>query len=123
MLSSNETSVDYLDRDRLEKFYGDDKKQLELVLTIFINEVIPDLFVVEQHLNQEQWNEAADTAHKERPWLGMAGLTSLETKLFQFEKAAKFNPDAATLLDRWAAIKTGVEQMVPLLREELKQLK
>lgn len=122
MIYSNETSVDYLDRVRLDKFYGDDKNQLTLVLTIFLNDVVRDLYVVEQFLNQEKWTEAADTAHKERPWLGMAGLTSLETKLFQFEKQAKFNPEPTTLLEMWASIKMGVEQMIPVLEEELKQL-
>lgn len=112
----------FIDHERLDRLHDGSRSQIISVLHLFLDEVMPDFGPLDEAVRQHQWPEAADMAHKIVPWVGMVGLTTLETELRNLEIRAKTTPDADGVTDQWLRFKTGLNQAVPLLRQELARL-
>ncbi|QJW88322.1 Hpt domain-containing protein [Spirosoma taeanense] len=111
-----------IDHERLNKLHSGDRRQIISVFQLFLDEVLPDFLELEQGMQQQQWPEVADMAHKIVPWVGMVGLTSLETELRSLEKQAKHNPTTQSMTASWDRFKAGLDRTVPLLRQELARM-
>lgn len=110
-----------LDQQRLKALHGDDRKMLALALSMFLDEIIPEFDAMGSLVTAQQWPEFAEQAHKMLPWLGMAGLTSLEHDLRRLEQDAKTAPDPDRLRTGWQAFTTTLDRMKPLLEAELQR--
>ena len=111
-----------IDHDRLDRLHDGSRNQIVSVLHLFLDEVMPDFDPLDEAVRQHQWPEAADMAHKIVPWVGMVGLTTLEMELRDLEIRAKTKPDAEGVTNHWLRFKTGLNQALPLLRQELDRL-
>lgn len=119
MMASSTPTIDY---ERLDRLHGGSRSQILAVTTLFLDDVLPDFDPLADAVRQQQWASVADMAHKIVPWIGMVGLTSLETELRQLEIRAKTNPVANELTNHFWQIRDGIDQAIPLLRQELDKL-
>ncbi|WP_192579084.1 Hpt domain-containing protein [Fibrisoma limi] len=111
-----------IDHERLNRLHGGDQRQIVNVLTIFIDEVMPDFDDLEGSIQQEMWPDVADKAHKILPWMGMAGLTSLESELRSLEQLAKTNPAPDVLINHWKQFRQALGETLPLVIQERNRL-
>ncbi|GAB3886382.1 Hpt domain-containing protein [Spirosoma agri] len=116
------TIVHSIDYERLRKLHSHDERLIINVLTLILDEVLPDFDTIEANIQKQEWAEAAHTAHQLIPWVGMAGLTSLENELRTFEQVAKRNPNADDIRSAWYQFRAGLDEAIPLLQQELTNL-
>jgi len=123
MLTTPTTVTHTIDHERLNRLHSGDQQQIVNVLTIFIDEVMPDFDDLEGSIQQQVWADVVDKAHKIIPWIGMAGLTSLETELRSLEQLAKTNPAADVLTTHWNRFRQGLGDTLPLVIQERNRLR
>lgn len=122
MADSNPVALHAIDYQRLDELYDGDKEQIASLFELFLDEVFPDFDAIENEINQQNWTEVAQIAHKMLPWVGMVGLTALEAKLRTIEAQAKAGSNTDDMMTTWNQFKTGLNQAMPLIREELVKL-
>lgn len=122
MNTTNTSTTSIIDYERLDRLYDGSPSMLAYGLAVFLDEVLLDIDRLEQEIGQQQWPVVADTAHKIVPWVGMVGLTGLESQLRELELQAKQKPVATTLVEQWLSFKVGLDQAIPLLQQELARL-
>ncbi|QMW05844.1 Hpt domain-containing protein [Spirosoma foliorum] len=122
MADSNSVALHAIDYNRLNELYDGDNEQIASLFELFLDEVLPDFDEIENEIDQQNWSEVAQIAHKMLPWVGMVGLTALEAKLRAIEAQAKAGSDKAEIMATWMQFKTGLSQARPLIREELVRL-
>ncbi|GAB4045375.1 Hpt domain-containing protein [Spirosoma litoris] len=122
MADSNPVALHAIDYNRLNELYDGDNEQIASLFELFLDEVLPDFDEIENEIEQQNWSEVAQIAHKMLPWVGMVGLTALEAKLRAIEAQAKAGSGKAEIMATWKQFKTGLSQAMPLIREELVRL-
>lgn len=122
MTSSHHTFNSLLDQERLVELYGEDKEYAADMFQTFLNEVIPDFKQFDQLIEQEDWTALGAHAHKLKPTLGMVGLSKLEEQMHKIEKLAKTKRNIDTLQSQWKDFWLNLEQILPVLKEELQKL-
>ncbi|GAA4405056.1 hypothetical protein GCM10023187_23100 [Nibrella viscosa] len=111
-----------LDHERLYQLHGDSRSMLLIALDMFLDEVLVDFSVLENAVRSQNREEIADMGHKLVPWLGMVGLTHLETQLRQLVALAKSNADSTAITHSWEVFKTELDHMIPLVEAERRRL-
>ena len=122
MADFNQDRLHIIDYDRLNELYDGDNEQIASLFELFLDEEFPDFQVIENQIHQQHWPEVANIAHKMLPWVGMVGLTALETKLRRIETHAKMGTNTEEIISDWYQFKTGLDQATPLIRQELLKL-
>lgn len=113
---------DLLDKKRLFELYGEDKEYAADMFQAFMNDVLPDFQQFEQLIEQQDWNGLGVHAHKLKPALGMVGLSKLEEQMNEIEKLSKTNKNTDILQSQWKEFRLNLEQILPVLKEELEAL-
>ncbi|MEA5460781.1 PAS domain S-box protein [Arcicella sp. LKC2W] len=107
-----------LDQLSLEQLYGEDKEYAAEMFQTFLNDVLPDIYQLQLHASNQDWEEISKEAHKLKPTLAMVGLTSMEPKIIEIEKIAKENPNEELSVSVQGFIEE-LEGYLPTLRETL----
>ncbi|GAB3897610.1 hypothetical protein GCM10028803_15960 [Larkinella knui] len=114
--------TEQLDRDRLLQLYEDDTDMLITSIETFLEEVLPTFQELERLIESQDWTAVTGRTHQLRPWLGMVGLTRLESKLCEIEELAKKDPNHTTVMNSYHNFNTDLARMVPVLKSELHEL-
>lgn len=122
MADSDLVAYHVIDYQRLNELYDGDTEQIASLFELFLDEEYPDFQDIEHKIDQKQWPEVANIAHKMLPWVGMVGLTNLEAKLRNIESQAIDGSSTGEIMGIWNQFKTGVNQAIPLIRQELVKL-
>ncbi|MVM34771.1 Hpt domain-containing protein [Spirosoma sp. HMF4905] len=122
MADSDPVALHIIDYQRLNELYDGDNEQIASLFELFLDEVFPDFDEIEAEIDQQNWPEVAQIAHKMLPWVGMVGLTALEAKLRTIETQAKAGANTDDIMATWNQFKTGLDQATPLIRQELVKL-
>lgn len=122
MADSDSVASHIIDYQRLNELYDGDTEQIASLFELFLDEEFPDFEEIEHKIEQKQWSEVAITAHKMLPWVGMVGLTTLEAKLRIIEAQAIEGSSTGEIMTTWNQFKTGLNQAMPLIRQELVKL-
>lgn len=122
-MADSESVVSHvIDYHRLNELYDGDTEQIASLFELFLDETFPDFQDIETKIEQNLWPEVANQAHKLLPWVGMVGLTTLETKLRSIEAQATDGSGKEEILATWHQFRTGLDQAVPMIRQELVKL-
>ena len=111
-----------LDRQRLTELYGIDRAAAADMFSTFLSDIVPDLLQLPSLCQAQNWAELLRQAHKLKPTLGMVGLTSLETTMQRLEKAARQASDPDLLSVYCQEVATALQQMIPVLEDEIQLL-
>ncbi|GAB3933691.1 Hpt domain-containing protein [Larkinella terrae] len=117
-----DNGIDFLDRERLVRLYEDDTEMLISAIETFLDEVVISFSELENLTGSQNWEGLSELTHQLRPWLGMVGLTSLETRLWEIEMLARENPNAEILMISCTDFNRNLSKMTPILQLELKEL-
>ena len=122
MADSDSVASHIIDYQRLGELYDGDNEQIASLFELFLDEEFPDFEEIEHKIEEKQWPEVANIAHKMLPWVGMVGLTTLEAKLRHIETQATAGSSTQEIMVTWNQFKTGLNQAMPLIRQELVKL-
>ncbi|MVM37351.1 Hpt domain-containing protein [Spirosoma sp. HMF3257] len=122
MADSNSIALHTIDYQRLNELYDGDNEQIASLFELFLDEVFPDFGEIENEIERQNWPEVAQITHKMLPWVGMVGLTALEAKLRTIEAQAKAGSARDEIMVTWSQFKLGLNQSMPIIREELVKL-
>jgi PAS domain S-box-containing protein len=112
-----------LNRACLIEMYGEDKEYAADMFQTFLSEVVPDFGNLKEMINREDWESLAKAVHKLKPTLAMVGLTELEKRMLDFEEEVKLSPTKETLQATWEGIFNDINQSLPLIHNELANLR
>ncbi|GAB4018534.1 Hpt domain-containing protein [Spirosoma sp. KCTC 42546] len=122
MADSDSVVSHVIDYQRLNELYDGDTEQIASLFELFLDETFPDFQDIDTKIDQHSWPEVASQAHKLLPWVGMVGLTTLETNLRSIEAQVADGAGKEEILATWNQFKTGLNQAIPLIRQELVKL-
>jgi CheY-like chemotaxis protein/HPt (histidine-containing phosphotransfer) domain-containing protein len=115
-------SSSFLDHDRLNDLYGDDKEYAADMIQTFFDEVLPDFTIIDELFIQNDLDAVAQYLHKVKPTLGMVGLTDLEEQINEFETKVKIETNADNLKPAWNDFQIQLKNALPMLQKELQKL-
>ncbi|WP_128547090.1 Hpt domain-containing protein [Larkinella soli] len=118
----NEVHGHRLDHERLRQLHADDDGMIASAIEMFLSDVLSNFLEMDNLVCRQDWEELAGLSHQLRPWLGLVGLTSLESSLKDLESQIKTGPDPQALQTHWSQFRAGLSRMTPVLEEELQRL-
>ncbi|WP_338876101.1 Hpt domain-containing protein [Spirosoma sp. SC4-14] len=122
MEASDKNLVAVIDYERLVSLYGDNPRLIRNTFGLFLDSVLPDFEKLDRDVYLQQWPEIANAMHQVLPWLGMVGLTQLETDFRNLEDMVKGNPQSEPFLTAWGQFKSGFDLGVVKIRDELARM-
>lgn len=126
IVNTQKTTPMVLDRQQLEIMYGDDKEYAIEMFATFLEEVLPEFSTFADRVTKKDWYAVGRLAHKLKPTLSMVGLTMLDRSLNRVIKLVngltEHPSDETELQQLCANFERDLEQMLPLVRDELDRI-
>lgn len=107
----------YLDQSILEQLYGDDLHYAASIFEIFIEYSLPDFRQLQVAVENSDWEEIRQLAHKLKPTFPMVGLTRLEEKLQVIEQNAS-QKMSYNIIKNLEEVAETLENYIPILQSE-----
>lgn len=107
----------YLDQSILEQLYGDDLHYAASIFEIFIEYSLPDFRQLQVAVENSDWEEIRQLAHKLKPTFSMVGLTRLEEKLQVIEQNAS-QKMSYNIIKNLEEVAETLENYIPILQSE-----
>jgi HPt (histidine-containing phosphotransfer) domain-containing protein len=111
-----------LDITYLNQIYGDDASIVQIIFEAFLSDSLPRWKSLKTLIENEDIAEAASVVHGIKPSFTMAGLTAIRAKVEDLEKDIHDEIDKQDLLGHYLKINEDVENIVPILEEEVLKL-
>lgn len=108
-----------LDTDYLSTSYGEDWDYALDMFVTFRDEILPNFEKLTPLLNEENWGQFYQVAHKVKPSLMMVGLTELHQQVQEIEVAAKMTPEKEVLQKKTTQMLKDLEEMLPIIDQQI----
>ena len=107
-----------LDQSILEQLYGDDLDYAASIFEIFIEYSLLDFKKLQVSVENSDWEEISQLAHKLKPTFPMVGLTKLEEKLQVIEQKASQKMSYDIIIKNLEEVAVTLQNYIPILQSE-----
>ncbi len=111
-----------LDKNYIDRVYGDDAQIISMIFNAFITDCLPRWYVLESLIDEENQKEAASVVHGLKPSFTMTGLSPIKKKIEELEQLILTNAGKESQAALYHEINSEVEVMVPILKLEAERL-
>lgn len=112
-----------LDQGTLEQLYGDDLHYAVSIFEIFIEYSVRDFKQLQVSVENSDWEEIRQLAHKLKPTFSMVGLTKLEEKLLVIEQKASQKISYDIIIKNLNEVAVTLENYIPILQSEYDKMR
>jgi HPt (histidine-containing phosphotransfer) domain-containing protein len=112
-----------LDQNILEQLYGDDLHYAASIFEIFIEYSLLDFKRLQVSVENSDWEEISQLAHKLKPTFPMVGLTKLEEKLQVIEQNAVKKMSYDIITKNLEEVAVTLENYIPILQSEYDKMR
>ena len=104
--------------DKINEMADGDQDFINSVISVFLEEVPQDLNGLEEALENEDYNQVYQLAHKIKPNVDLLGMEQTRAAALEIETLAKNEANMAEIKGFFPSLKKDVEQVVSELQKD-----
>ena len=112
-----------LDGDFLNSIYEEDKEHAEMVFEKFLKSIRVQLSEIDESYTNGDTEMFRKQIHKLKPVLSFVGLTKLTSKAAVIEDKCKEVTETSLLSELYTGFKKDINEMIPVIENDLIKLK
>lgn len=105
--------------DKLTQYIGDDPDQIKEMIRIFLDTIPPDIELMKEFMEKEEWFEVYKLAHRIKPSFEVFAMDDILEDIKKIEHLAKENNVDYSLGDYLDHLSINFKEVTKLLENEL----
>lgn len=104
--------------DKINEMADGDQDFIHSVISVFLEEVPVDLAGLEKALEEENYQQVYQLAHKIKPNVDLLGMEQTRAAALEIETLGKSEANMSEIKDVFPRLKTDIQQVVSELRKD-----